>query len=176
MALRTDVELLLDSPEQLKALADGTRSKILRILQDGPASAKQLSQMLDMTHGKVGHHMKVLRDAGLIEVVETRPVRALTEKFYGLTYDRLTMDESAGDRLQFLFAQAAREALPTRDQQFDPPGQFVTMRLDPDKASEVNRRLRELVEEVMSSERPGGQPFGLVVSLFNTDTPDADRE
>lgn len=175
MALHTGVELLLDSPEQLKALADPTRSKILRILQDGPASAKQLSEALEMTHGKVGHHVKVLRDAGMIEVVETRSVRALTEKFYGLTYDRLIMDEKAGDRLQFLLAQAAREALPSSEQAFDPPGLFVTVRLLPDKAAEVNRRLRSLVEEVVSSEHVDGEPFGLVVSLFNTDTPAADR-
>jgi DNA-binding transcriptional ArsR family regulator len=175
MTLHTGVELLLDSPEQLKALADPTRSKILRVLQDGPASAKQLSEMLDMTHGKVGHHVKVLRDAELIEVVETRSVRALTEKFYGLTYERLIMDERAGDRLQFLLAQAAREALPSSEQTFHPPGLFLTVRLSRSKAEEINRRLSELAEEVMASEQTDGEPFGLVVSLFDTDTPTANR-
>ena len=73
-------DLVMDSPDQLKAFADETRAKILRVLDDGPASAKQLSDLLKMSHGKVGHHMKVLREAGLIEVVEERPVRAVTER------------------------------------------------------------------------------------------------
>ena len=36
-----------------------------------------------MPKGTVGHHLKVLEKAGLIRVVRTRQVRALTEKYYG---------------------------------------------------------------------------------------------
>lgn len=164
-------DLALDSPQRLKALGDTTRAKILRILEDGPASAKQLSDAMSMTHGKVGHHVKVLREAGLIEVVEERKVRAVTEKLYGLTYDRLTMDEVAGDRLEFALAQAAREALPTVHQPFDPPAVFLTTRLSPDRAREVNEKLTEIADEVAAADEPGGEPYGLVASLFRTDTP-----
>ena len=169
-------QLILDSPERLKAMGDPTRAKILRILEDGPASAKQLSTAMSMTHGKVGHHVKVLREAGMIEVVEERRVRAVTEKFYGLTYDSLTMDERAGDRLGFTLAQAAREALSTVHQPFDPPAAFLTTRLNPDRAREINERLREIANEVMAADEPGGDPYGLVFSLFLTDTPRVDTQ
>lgn len=164
-------DLTLDSPQRLKALGDPTRAKILRILEDGPASAKQLSDAMSMTHGKIGHHLKVLREAGLIELVEERRVRAVTEKLYGLSYDRLTMDERVGDRLEFALAQAAREALPTVHQPFDPPATFLTTRLSPDHAREINERLKEIADEVAAADEPGGEPYGLVVSLFRTDTP-----
>ena len=36
-----------------------------------------------MPKGTVGHHLKVLEKAGLVRVVRTRQVRALTEKYYG---------------------------------------------------------------------------------------------
>ena len=164
-------DLSLDSPQKLKALGDPTRAKILRILEDGPASAKQLSAAMSVTHGKVGHHVKVLREAGLIEVVEERRVRAVTEKLYGLTYDRLVMDKGAGDRLEFALAQAAREALPTVHQPFDPPATFLTTRLRADHAREIDEKLKEIAEEVAAADEPGGEPYGLVVSLFRTDTP-----
>ena len=164
-------EKVLDSPEKLKALGDPTRAKILRVLEDGPASAKQLSAAMSMTHGKVGHHVKVLREAGLIEVVEERRVRAVTEKFYGLTYERLTVNEQAGDRLQFAFSQAAREARPTMHQPFDPPAVFITTRLSPNQAREINRELREIADKMAVADEPNGDPYGLVVSIFRTDTP-----
>ena len=99
MSVHTDRLVDIDSQERLKALANDTRVKILGILADAPASAKDVSGLLNMTHGKVGHHMKVLSDAGLIAVVEERKVRAMTEKLYGPTFDRLTFSVPGADRL-----------------------------------------------------------------------------
>jgi DNA-binding transcriptional ArsR family regulator len=171
MTLYTN-DLVLDEPNQLKALADETRAKMLRILEDGPASAKQLSILLEMSHGKVGHHMKVLRDAGLIEVVEERPVRAVTERFYGLTYDRLRFAASEDDRLGFLFAQASREARPASEQPFDPPGILLTVRMSDERAAEFHQRITELAEEFANSGEVGAdEVYGVAASVFVTDTP-----
>ena len=103
--------MVLTKAEQVKAIADPTRTKILQVLDDRPASAKQLAGLLEMTHGKVGHHLKVLERHGLVEVVETRPVRAVTEKLYGLTYERLLIrlaNSGETDPLVFLLEQAIR--------------------------------------------------------------------
>lgn len=165
-------ELAIDSGQRLKALANDTRARILTILEDGPASAKQLSDLLEMSHGKVGHHVKVLRESGLIEIVEERKVRALTERFYGLTYDRLTFTDDAGDRLRFILSQAAREALPTSDQPFDPPGALLTVRLTEEKAGEFHTRLLDLVMEFeAAADREAEHVFGMTGAVFLTDTP-----
>ena len=164
--------MVLDSPQRLKALANDTRARILTILEDGPASAKQLSALLEMSHGKVGHHVKVLRDAALIEVVEERQVRALTERFYGLTYDRLSIADSASDRLRFIFSQAAREARPGADQPLDPPATYMTVRMSSQQASDFHGRLMSLVEEFRDSgDQDEEHVYGLATALFLTDTP-----
>ncbi|MEE9177392.1 MAG: winged helix-turn-helix domain-containing protein [Acidimicrobiia bacterium] len=172
MSLHKETELLLESPQQLKALANETRAKILRILEDGPASAKQLSGLLEMTHGKVGHHIKVLREAGLIEVVEERPVRAVIERFYGLSFDHLRFGDNSSDRLQFTLAQAAREAVPTSGQPFEPPGVFLTVRMSQEHAADFHRRVLALANEFKDSgDSRGDNVYGLTASVFLTDTP-----
>ena len=68
---------------QLRALGDFTRGRIIGLLGQRAASTTELAAALDMPKGTVGHHVKVLEKAGLVRVVRTRQVRALTEKYYG---------------------------------------------------------------------------------------------
>ena len=169
-------EMRVDSEQQLKALANDTRARILTILEDGPASAKELCGMLAMSHGKIGHHLKVLWEAGLIEVVETKQVRAMTELFYGLTYDRLSMDDRAGDRLKFTLAQASREAAPSTDQPFDPVAFYLTVRTDVSQAERLHERLLELAEEFKTdSDSDSSAVYGFTAAVFLTDTPQRRR-
>ena len=170
MPVHTGIELVLDSSERLKAIADDNRAQILRILGDGPASAKELAGLTGMSHGKVGHHLKVLRETGFIELVSERPVRAVVERFYGLAYDRLRFAFAGSDRLRFTLDQAAREASP--DQPFDPPGVVLTVRISEARAAEFHQRLLELGEEFTRSEDSDSPTvFGFTGSVFLTDTP-----
>ena len=174
MSLHTDSILLLDSPKRLRAIADETRAQILRILEDGPASAKELSSIMEMSHGKIGHHLRVLKDAGFIAIVDERPVRAVVERFYGLTYERLQLGEGGADRLRFALAQAAREA--AEDQPLDPPAILLTSRLSSAAAEDFHRRLIDLAEEFASAGDPDADTvFGFSGSVFLTDTPHRNR-
>ena len=78
-----DDVLVVQDPKQLRALGDFTRGRIIGLLGQRAASTTELAAALDMPKGTVGHHLKVLEKAGLVRVVRTRQVRALTEKFYG---------------------------------------------------------------------------------------------
>src|SRR5216684_9014266 len=80
-----DDVLVVGQPDQLKALGDDLRSKIVIMLRDRAASTTELAQKLGLPKGTVGHHVKVLEKAGLVQVVRTRQVRAMTEKLYGRT-------------------------------------------------------------------------------------------
>jgi ArsR family transcriptional regulator len=54
----------------LKALADPTRLRILSIIQSQPmgeACVCHLIEPLGLTQGTVSHHLRVLREAGLVE-------------------------------------------------------------------------------------------------------------
>jgi DNA-binding transcriptional ArsR family regulator len=49
------------------ALADGTRRAIVACLADGPASVGQLAAGLPVTRSAVSQHLKILKDAGLVD-------------------------------------------------------------------------------------------------------------
>ena len=86
--------LVVRAPAQLKALADDLRSRIVILLRERARSTTELAEKLGLPKGTVGHHIKVLEGAGLIRVVRTRRVRAVTEKYYGRTA-RLFLYESS---------------------------------------------------------------------------------
>ena len=52
---------------QLKVLADATRLAVIRLLLAGPMHVTQLSEQLAVEQSLLSHHLKVLRDAGLVE-------------------------------------------------------------------------------------------------------------
>ena len=52
----------------LQALADPSRRALLEILRDHPASAGELAQALPIARPGASRHLRVMRDAGLVEV------------------------------------------------------------------------------------------------------------
>lgn len=51
-----------------KTLADGTRLRILRILRQGDFTVQDLMQILDMGQSRISRHLKLLSEAGLLQV------------------------------------------------------------------------------------------------------------
>ena len=49
------------------ALADGTRLAIVACLADGPQAVGQLAAGLPVSRSAVSQHLKILKDAGLVE-------------------------------------------------------------------------------------------------------------
>jgi DNA-binding transcriptional ArsR family regulator len=168
--------LTVTEPEQLKALSHPVRARILELLARDVMSAKGLSALLEMTHGKVGHHLNVLFRAGLIEIAEERPVRAVVERFYRTTYDRLRVSVGPGDEndpLKFMLRQAAMEALPHSQQPFEPLGRIYSTRMNAKRAEEFAARLVALADEFASSDETSGQIFGFVGAVYEMDIPNA---
>ena len=52
----------------LQALADGSRRTMLEILRDHPATAGELAGALPIARPGVSRHLRVLREAGLVDV------------------------------------------------------------------------------------------------------------
>jgi len=52
----------------LQALADQSRRTVLEILRDHPASAGELADALPIARPGVSRHLRVLREAGLVDV------------------------------------------------------------------------------------------------------------
>lgn len=172
-----DDVLVVREPEQLRALGDDLRSRIVVLLRENAHSASELAELLELPKGTVGHHVKVLEKAGLVRVVRTRQVRAVTEKYYGRTA-RLFVFKSSdadGEDVRNLAAaslrRAAEEILPIGD---DDRTTFAVlrMRLSDADARRFMRRLDRLADEIRAAESPEGEPYGLAVALFRR-APDA---
>ncbi len=52
----------------LHALSDPSRRTVLQALKDGPVAAGDLATMLPIARPGVSRHLRVLREAGLVEV------------------------------------------------------------------------------------------------------------
>lgn len=52
----------------MQALADQSRRTVLEILRDHPATAGELADALPIARPGVSRHLRVLREAGLVEV------------------------------------------------------------------------------------------------------------
>jgi DNA-binding transcriptional ArsR family regulator len=67
----------------IKALAHPLRWRIVEILVErGEGSPIELARSLDAPLATISHHVRVLRDRGLIELVRTEPRRGAVEHYY----------------------------------------------------------------------------------------------
>ena len=55
-----------DCAEVFRAVGDATRLEVLQILLAGPARVGELMERLRVEQSLLSHHLKVLRDAGLV--------------------------------------------------------------------------------------------------------------
>jgi ArsR family transcriptional regulator len=53
--------------QALKALADGNRLRILRLLLERPCCVCELQAVLEITQPSVSKHLRILEDAGLVD-------------------------------------------------------------------------------------------------------------
>jgi len=73
---------LLDRPEQLRAIADPLRMRIIDRLVHKPMTLTQLGGELDQTTAKMHYHVHELERAGLVKLVEKRERGGVLEKYY----------------------------------------------------------------------------------------------
>lgn len=82
----TQTQPALIDPRLLKALSHPTRQLILEILTRGPSSPIRITRQIEgVSLNLVSHHIKVLKELGCIELVETKKRRGATEHIYRAT-------------------------------------------------------------------------------------------
>ena len=72
----------ISSLEQIKVIADPLRVRILETICLEPRTTKQVAEILGEKPTRLYHHVDALAEVGLIRLVDTRPVRGTTEKYY----------------------------------------------------------------------------------------------
>ena len=159
--------LVVSEPEQLRALADDVRNAIVAVLRERARSTQQLAGDLGIPKGTVGHHLKVLEKAGLVHVVRTRQVRAVTEKYYGRTARLfLFQTEDPADARALGSAMLRRAAAELDVSPHTARFGFPKALLTPKDADRLERRLRRLTEDFLAADTAEGEPHALAVALY----------
>lgn len=161
--------------EQLKAFADPARTRILSIIQNQPATAKQIADRLVVPPGTVGHHLQVLEAAGLAQVTARRLVRGIVAKYYTRTARIFTFNlpqevvgvpsvtlkmlgDARGELCDAMSAIGDDASLLTA---------FPHLRMSEQRMEEFHARLDALVDEFIAGPPDEeGQVYGLAVAFF----------
>lgn len=169
--------LIVDEPEQLRALGDELRTRLVMLLRERAASTTELAETLGMPKGTVSHHLKVLEKAGLVRVVRTRQVRAVTERFYGRTArlfvfksrDELPDTPGTSPVAAAGLRQAADEVATSTLDADSSTFAGVHVRVSPEDARRFVRRLERLIDDFRAAEAADGELHGLSVALYRPD-------
>jgi DNA-binding transcriptional ArsR family regulator len=110
------------TPEAAVALLDPERRRLTEVLAERPESATGLARRLGETRQRINYHLRVLEEAGLIELAEERQRRGRIERIMRTAARRFVIDpammgslaaadpDETGDRFSatYLVALAAR--------------------------------------------------------------------
>jgi DNA-binding transcriptional ArsR family regulator len=98
--------IVVETDQQLHAIGNLMRHRVLRVLRDGPATVTQIAARLGIAKGSSNYHVKVLAKAGFIDVVESRKVRGVTELYYGMSGRAIVLPKSGPGEPELLMRHA----------------------------------------------------------------------
>lgn len=168
--------MALTDPAQVRAIGHPVRTTILQLLHERAATVSELAEAIGRPKSTVAHHVDVLARNGLLQVVRTRKVRAIEERFYGRTARMFYVaaesssagGEASGDFNDF--EVAARESA-TAFEQGRLWGFIRHARISEDQASEFWDRMAELVESFDRLPRSGETVYGFTIGIYPTSYP-----
>ncbi|WP_150461833.1 ArsR/SmtB family transcription factor [Nesterenkonia ebinurensis] len=163
--------LEITEPDQYKALFEPTRQEIVSLLLERAATTAELAETLGKPKGTIGHHLKTLERTGLVTVVRTKQVRALTAKYYGRTarvfYYQRTNDAATepGRTAQLIADETSQVAADT-----ELPASLALRhaRIPEDRAEEWIQRLHALIAEFSAQTRGGATTYAFVAGIYPT--------
>ena len=176
----------------VQAVAHPIRLEVLRIFYYRTASPNEAAKELGISLGTVAYHVRVLKDFGCIELVDSRPVRGATEHFYRATVPAHISDEdwaklpqttremNSAVMLQGAIGEVVRACQEgTFDARKDRHLSWVPLEVDEQGWRELVAKQLELLEEVirikaesaerlLDSEEPGQR---VVAAMLGFETP-----
>jgi DNA-binding transcriptional ArsR family regulator len=176
-------DFTVSTPEQLHALSNPTRWRILGRLIDGPASIQELARSLGAAKGTIGHHVHVLERAGLIRLVERTRVRGVVEKRYARVARQFKLPEAdsvpAESRQEIgtmPLRQAIEEARPASGQDDPSMSLVIRARMPADRAQRFAAMIEVLAAEFSDGAPGSGETYGLVAGIYRPNWSDREEE
>ncbi|MEV4413855.1 winged helix-turn-helix domain-containing protein [Catellatospora sp. NPDC049609] len=157
--------------EQLRAVSNLTRHRIMAVLRFEPATITHIAERLGLAKGSSSYHVRLLERAGLIKVVRTRKVRGVTERYYAMAARSIVLPhpgEGAPDVLM-RHAVADLEAAPLEQERHV---RMAHLRLTEEQFAELGARLQALADEYQQLSDPSLPDASLVFALFHPARPE----
>lgn len=161
----------LTTAEQVRAISDPLRTTVLSLLHERAATITELAAAVKRPKSTVAHHVKVLADAGLLQVVRTRRVRAIEERYFGRTarmfYVGLGRQSAEGPLPPDFndFEVAARESATAYE-----AGQLRSFirhaRIPEERAAEFWQEVDRVIHAFDRLPRSGSTVYGFTVGLY----------
>jgi len=169
-------DVVVSSPAQLRAMADPLRSTLLDLLLERAATVSELASAVTRPKSTVAHHVKVLMEAGMLQVVRTRRVRAIDERYYGRTARlfRVGPVSQPPDPPAIVWANhlsvAAAESAPAHEAD-DIRSIFRHARIPRERVGEFWDKVLAVAGEFIQIPRAGDTVYGFVAAVYPTDHP-----
>ncbi|WP_329395086.1 ArsR/SmtB family transcription factor [Streptomyces melanogenes] len=155
--------------EQLRAVSNLTRHRIMAVLRFEPATITQIAERVGLAKGSSSYHVRLLERAGLVKVVRTRKVRGVTERYYAMAARSIVLPdpgEGGPDHLM-RHAVADLEAAPRDGERHV---RMAHLRLTDEQFTELGERLQALADEYRELSDPSLPDASLVFALFHPAT------
>jgi DNA-binding transcriptional ArsR family regulator len=184
MNRRPDTYVISDLT-QIKALADPLRQRLLAAFVDEPRTTKQVAVELGQPPTRLYHHVDLLERAGLLELVETRPKRGTTEKYFRAIANRFaiaggSLGGEAGASLNDTLAEAFSSAevgirtAQASDRADEQAARaivgFGALLIGPEDLPKIRERILSTLHEICSdAPESSRQSYRYLVALYPSD-------
>jgi len=158
--------IVTTSTDQARAIEDPSRAKIIENLYHKSMSAEQIANQLKKSGFNkalttIRHHLEILKEAGLIEIVKIEETRGAITKYYGTSTKLLgynapedfdtkysSVIKNASKKLEDVLKIIAPKAAPkTKNKKSDPQySQYVVMEI-------MNRAMAQVMEKTNKKSR-----------------------
>ncbi|WP_344207463.1 ArsR/SmtB family transcription factor [Nonomuraea bangladeshensis] len=151
--------------EQLRAVSNLTRHRIMAMLRFEPATITQIAQRMGLAKGSSSYHVRLLERAGLVKVVRTRKVRGVTERYYAMAARSIELPDPGPGQPDVLLRNAVAdlEASPADGERHV---KMTHLRLTEEQFAELGARLEALADEYRTLSDPSLPDVSLVFALF----------
>jgi DNA-binding transcriptional ArsR family regulator len=154
----------VSTEEQLRAVSNLTRHRIMAALRFEPATITQIAAQVGLAKGSSSYHVRLLERAGLVKVVRTRKVRGVTERYYAMAARAIELPDPAAGQPDVLMRHAVADLEASTDgERFV---QLSHLRLSGEQFAELGKRLEALAQEYRALSDPSQPDVSLAFALF----------
>ena len=176
-------ELHIEDPAVVAALYDPLRYRLFRLLET-PRTVAELAAEVDLPPDRLYYHLRRLVECGVVRQVDVRAAGRHNERVFGRVADRirfsgeLDLDAGGSGLLRGIVDELEAGVRAVGPDATDGMVSYHVVSLDPERATELERRLRAVISdfEDATDEGEGARRFGLLgvlVPLAEADRADS---